>query len=147
MYRTTSIRYRQILTSGPGFRVLIFHFQTQHSITEVQNRLIFGKFLLFVYYLIRRWSDNSKKKRKEKQYFVLVPRLRIEWFGYGPRPAATGRTRDLGHSFSQYGPPGRWITYIYSANVFTSLLPPNSRNDSRFARRVLLISFHHKTRV
>ena len=23
---------------------------------------------------------------------------------YGPRPAASGRTRDLGHSFSQYGP-------------------------------------------
>ena len=32
---------------------------------------------------------------------------------YGPRPAASGCTRDLGHSFSQYGPPGRWITYIY----------------------------------
>ena len=26
---------------------------------------------------------------------------------YGPRPAASGRTRDLGHSISQYGPPGR----------------------------------------
>ena len=26
---------------------------------------------------------------------------------YGPRPAALGRTRDLGHSFSQYGPPGQ----------------------------------------
>ena len=24
-----------------------------------------------------------------------------------------GRTQDLGHSFSQYGPPGRQITYIY----------------------------------
>ena len=26
--------------------------------------------------------------------------------------AASGRTRDLGHSFSQYGPLGWWITYI-----------------------------------
>ena len=32
---------------------------------------------------------------------------------YGPRPAASGRTQDLWHSFSQYGPPGRQITYIY----------------------------------
>ena len=23
----------------------------------------------------------------------------------------SGGTQDLGHSFSQYGPPGRWITY------------------------------------
>ena len=26
---------------------------------------------------------------------------------YGPRLAASARSRDLGHSFSQYGPPGR----------------------------------------
>ena len=32
---------------------------------------------------------------------------------YGPQPAASGRTQDLWHSFSQYGPPGRQITYIY----------------------------------
>ena len=32
---------------------------------------------------------------------------------YGPRPAASGRTQDLWHSFSQYGPPGRQKTYIY----------------------------------
>ena len=32
--------------------------------------------------------------------------------GYGPWPAASGRTQDLWHSFSQYGPPGRQITYI-----------------------------------
>ena len=32
----------------------------------------------------------------------------------GPRPAASGRTQDLWHSFSQYGPPGRQITYITS---------------------------------
>ena len=33
---------------------------------------------------------------------------------YGPRLAASGRTQDLWHIFSQYGPPGRQITYIYS---------------------------------
>ena len=32
---------------------------------------------------------------------------------HGPRPTASGRTQDLGHSFSLYGPPGRQITYIY----------------------------------
>ena len=30
---------------------------------------------------------------------------------YGPWPAASGRTEDLWHGFSQYGPPGRQITY------------------------------------
>ncbi len=30
----------------------------------------------------------------------------------GPWPAASGRTQDLRYSFSQYGPPGRQITYI-----------------------------------
>ena len=28
---------------------------------------------------------------------------------------ASGGTQDLGHSFFQYGPPSRWITYIYPA--------------------------------
>ena len=31
---------------------------------------------------------------------------------YGPRLAASGRTQDLWHSFSQNGPPGRQITYM-----------------------------------
>ena len=47
---------------------------------------------------------------------------------YGPRPAASDRTQDLWHSFSQYGPPGRQITYMYGSllchendtNVFTN---------------------------
>ena len=29
------------------------------------------------------------------------------------RITALGGTQHLGHSFSQYGPPSRWITYIY----------------------------------
>ena len=32
---------------------------------------------------------------------------------HGPRPAASGRTQDLCHSFSQYGPPGRQIIDMY----------------------------------
>ena len=34
-------------------------------------------------------------------------------FEYRLRPTASGGTQDLGHSFSQYGPPSRWVTYIY----------------------------------
>ena len=37
--------------------------------------------------------------------------------GYGPWPAASGRTQDLWHSFSQYGPPGRQITYISLVHI------------------------------
>ena len=37
--------------------------------------------------------------------------------GYSPRPAVSGHTQDLWHSFSQYGPPGRQITYIYRYRV------------------------------
>ena len=32
---------------------------------------------------------------------------------YRPRPTVSGGTQDLGHSFSQYGPPSQCITYIY----------------------------------
>ena len=37
---------------------------------------------------------------------------------YGPRPLASVLTQDLGHSFSQYGPPGRQITIFISELVF-----------------------------
>ena len=30
---------------------------------------------------------------------------------YRPRATASGGTQDLEHSFPQYGPPSRWITY------------------------------------
>ena len=33
-------------------------------------------------------------------------------FKYDPRPAASSRTQDLWHSFSQYGPPRRQI-YVF----------------------------------
>ena len=32
-------------------------------------------------------------------------------------PPSAG-TQDLGHSFSQYGPPSRWITYISKINLY-----------------------------
>ena len=62
---------------------------------------------------------------RNNKHVICRPRsVRIEkncalGLGYGPRPAASGRTQDLWHSFSQYGPPGRQITYIYC--LFTLL--------------------------
>ena len=68
--------------------------------------------------------------------------------GYGPRPAALGRTEDLWHSFSQYGPPGRQITcllfssveyFVSSFCVEFSLQPSNvfpvQRNSEIFCRQ------------
>ena len=34
---------------------------------------------------------------------------------------ASGRTQDLGHSFSQYGSPGRQITYMYYSGLEKNL--------------------------
>ena len=71
-------------------------------------------------------SENNKtrltfEKQQEKNKNIICRpwSVRIEKncaFGleHGPRPAASGRTQDLWHSFSQYGPPGRQIIYIYS---------------------------------
>ena len=47
------------------------------------------------------------EKQQEKNKNIIC--LGLE---HGPRPAASGRTQDLWHSFSQYGPPGRQIIYI-----------------------------------
>ena len=40
-------------------------------------------------------------------------------------------TQDLGHSFSQYGPPSWWITYIYIYMLFTSWEVRIGRNYAR----------------
>ena len=69
-------------------------------------------------------SENSTRKlltkystEEKSKHVICRPRsvrigkncaLDLE---YGP--AASGRTQDLWHSFSQYGPPGRQKTYIY----------------------------------
>ena len=71
-------------------------------------------------------SENSTQKlltkystEENNKHVVCRPRsVRIGkncalGLGYGSRPAASGGTQDLWHSFSQYGPPGRQITYIY----------------------------------
>ena len=64
---------------------------------------------------------RQKQKAKQKKNKNVIHRLRSVRIGkncalgleYGPRPAASGRTQDLGHSFFLHGPPSRWITYIY----------------------------------
>ena len=50
---------------------------------------------------------------KDSYHFPKCQMYKTLGLGYGPRPAALGRTQDLWHNFSQYGPPGRQITYIY----------------------------------
>ena len=55
-----------------------------------------------------------KRRRPEKNKYVIY-RARSVRMGkncalgleYGPRPSASGRTQDLGHSFFSYGPPAR----------------------------------------
>ena len=74
-------------------------------------------------------SENNKtrltfEKQQEKNKNIICRpwSVRIEkncalGLEHGPRPAASGRTQDLWHSFSQYGPPGRQIIYIYFRNM------------------------------
>ena len=69
-------------------------------------------------------SENNKtrltfEKQQEKNKNIICRpwSVRIEkncalGLEHGPRPAASGRTQDLWHSFSQYGPPGWQIIYI-----------------------------------
>ena len=59
----------------------------------------------------------EKQQEKNKNIICRPWSVRIEkncalGLEHGPRPAASGRTQDLWHSFSQYGPPGRQIIYI-----------------------------------
>ena len=74
-------------------------------------------------------SENNKtrltfEKQQEKNKNIICRpwSVRIEkncalGLQHGPRPAASGRTQDLWHSFSQYGPPGRQIIYIYLISI------------------------------
>ena len=74
-------------------------------------------------------SENNKtrltfEKQQEKNKNIICRpwSVRIEkncalGLERGPRPAASGRTQDLCHSFSQYGPPGRQIIYISLENA------------------------------
>ena len=81
-------------------------------------------------------SENNKtrltfEKQQEKNKNIICRpwSVRIEkncalGLEHGPRPAASGRTQDLWHSFSQYGPPGRQIIYIYIILVVCILRSP-----------------------
>ena len=78
-------------------------------------------------------SENNKtrltfKKQQEKNKNIICRpwSVRIEkncalGLEHGPRPAASGRTQDLWHSFSQYGPPGRQIIYMSFEASFSEL--------------------------
>ena len=55
-----------------------------------------------------------KRRRPEKKKMLFTGLGRSVWekncalgLEYGPRPLASGRTQDLGHSFIPYGPPAR----------------------------------------
>ena len=56
-----------------------------------------------------------KRRRPEKKNKYVIYRARLVRMGkncalgleYGPRPSASGRTQDLGHSFFPHGPPAR----------------------------------------
>ena len=74
-------------------------------------------------------SENNKtrltfEKQQEKNKNIICRpwSVRVEkncalGLEHGTRPAASGRTQDRWHSFSQYGPPGRQIIYISYLNV------------------------------
>ena len=60
-------------------------------------------------------SENSTQKLLTKySRSVRIGKNCALGLEYGPRSAASGLPQDLSHSFSQYGPPGRQITYIYT---------------------------------
>ena len=92
-------------------------------------------------------SENNKtrltfEKQQEKNKNIICRpwSVRIEkncalGLEHGPRPAASGRTQDLWHSFSQYGPPGRQIPFRndFQGKFYVSWIPsaaffPNSKS-------------------
>ena len=63
-------------------------------------------------------EDEHFSKMKNKNVICRPRSVRIGencalGLEHGRRPTVSGRTQDLGHSFSLYGPPGRQITYTY----------------------------------
>ena len=87
-------------------------------------------------------SENNKtrltfEKQQEKNKNIICRpwSVRIEkncalGLEHGPRPAASGRTQDLWHSFSQYGPPGRQIIYISPPPIGLSWNSPRPPQES-----------------
>ena len=113
-------------------------------------------------------SENNKtrltfEKQQEKNKNIICRpwSVRIEkncalGLEHGPRPAASGRTQDLWHSFSQYGPPGRQIIYIYIfpnniykiAEILASIFRIHQKGEHGntedvFFERIILITLTH----
>ena len=57
-------------------------------------------------------QSTLQKKKINMLFAGLFAICRPSVLSTGPRPTTSGRTQDLWHSFSHYGPPGRQITYI-----------------------------------
>ena len=93
-------------------------------------------------------SENNKtrltfEKQQEKNKNIICRpwSVRIEkncalGLEHGPRPAASGRTQDLWHSFSQYGPPGRQIIYISGQHLFLFFV-----NGVKYLSQIKSLSF------
>ena len=96
-------------------------------------------------------SENNKtrltfEKQQEKNKNIIYRpwSVRIEkncalGLEHGPRPAASGRTQDLWHSFSQYGPRGRQIIYMsyqppcYMRSSYDTSFSPEIKRSSYFS--------------
>ena len=101
-------------------------------------------------------SENNKtrltfEKQQEKNKNIICRpwSVRIEkncalGLEHGPRPAVSGRTQDLWHSFSQYGPPGRQIIYI----SFTEKLhKTNCKADRTATKGNFIAQYFGETRL
>ena len=70
-------------------------------------------------------STQRKKKNKRiicRPWSVRIGKNRALGLQYSPWPAASGHIQDLWHSFSQYRPPGRQITYVFYQSKKCELL-------------------------
>ena len=68
--------------------------------------------------LLTKYSTEEKNKHVIcRPWSVRIGKNCPLGLEYGPQPAASVRTQELWHSFSQYGPPGWQITYISVSKV------------------------------
>ena len=97
-----------------------------------------------------RWKKQSIDRYKHvicRPRSVCIGKNCALGLGYGHWPPASGCTQDLWHSFSQYGPPGWQITYIYldlSTAFFHRLDTPGYvRVSPFFSYSVLVEKLHY----
>ena len=64
----------------------------------------------------KNWLQSTLRKKKTNTLFAGLGRSVLG--KTMPSVLSTARPLDLWHSFSQYGPPGRQITYIYCTKEF-----------------------------